>query len=133
VIHVFDACAMIAYLNGEPGAAAVDALLRDSRTTCFAHAVNLCEVYYDAVRRADVPTAEAAMHDLFDAGVIERDDLDAEFWRAAAQLKVLGRASLADCLCAALARRVRGEVVTSDRREFEPLADAGLCQVRFFR
>ena len=42
------------------------------------------------------------------------------------------RISLADCFCAALAKRVEGSVVTADQ-EFKPLADAAGCSVEFIR
>ncbi len=42
---VLDACAVIAFLRGEEGADAVTSLLLNE--DCMAHAVNLCEIYYD--------------------------------------------------------------------------------------
>lgn len=131
--YVLDACAMIAYLNGEPGAQVVDGLLRNKERECYAHSINLCEVYYDALRAADEATAEQAVTDLLAAGVIERDELDPVLWRAAGKIKSRGRISIADAFCAALAQRLGGEAVTSDRREFEPLAAAGVCNVMFIR
>ena len=51
--RVLDACAMIAFLRGEPGADVVRAILHNPSDACYAHAINLCEVYYDFVRAAD--------------------------------------------------------------------------------
>lgn len=48
--NVLDACAMIAYLRDEPGADRVEALLLDKNNLCVAHAVNVCEVFYDFIR-----------------------------------------------------------------------------------
>lgn len=131
--YVLDACAMIAYLNGESGAQLVDEMLKDAGRECFAHSINLCEVYYDALRAADEATADQAITDLLDAGVIERDEMDSSLWRQAGKIKSGGRISIADAFCAALAQRVGGEAVTADRREFEPLAAAGVCDVVFIR
>lgn len=131
--YVLDACAMIAYLNGEPGASIVDRMLKDTQRECFAHSINLCEVYYDALREFDEATAGQAIIDLIDAGVVERDEMDGNLWREAGKIKSRGRISIADAFCAALAQRVGGEAVTSDRREFEPLAAAGVCDVLFIR
>ena len=89
---------MLAYLTGEDGAVVVDELLGDPAHDCYAHSLNLCEVYYDFVRRADAATADQAIADLKSAGLVERSDLDPEFWRAAGDLKATGRISLADCL-----------------------------------
>lgn len=77
--HVLDACAMLAYLRGEHGAAVVASLFYDPDETCYAHAVNLCEVYYDFLRRTDEPTARQAIADLITDGVIERGDMDTAF------------------------------------------------------
>ena len=50
---VLDASAMLAYLGGEAGGEIVAALLADPNTECYAHAFNLCEVYYGYVRTTD--------------------------------------------------------------------------------
>lgn len=133
MIFVLDACAMIAYLHGERGGEVVNELLHDASAECVAHAVNLCEVYYDFVRRADERTAWAAVSDLLRAGVAERTEMDREFWRAVGRLKSLGRISLADCFGIALAGHLRGELVTADRHEMERLAPLELCALRFIR
>lgn len=124
---------MIAYLNDEAGAAIVEGMLNDRGRECFAHSINLCEVYYDALRAADEPTADQAIQDLMNAGVIERGEMDPALWREAGKIKSRGRISIADAFCAALTQRLGGEAVTSDRREFGPLAAAGVCTVTFIR
>ena len=43
--HAFDACAMIAYLRGEPGGAVVDGFLNTPADRCYAHTINLLEMY----------------------------------------------------------------------------------------
>src|SRR5579871_638320 len=45
----------------------------------YAHALNLCEVYYDLFRASNRDTAEAAISDLLGLGIEERTDMDAEF------------------------------------------------------
>ena len=124
---------MLAYLKGEPGALVVDSLLRDSANVCYAHAINLCEVYYDFLRHAEERIAQEAIADLYADGVIERQDMNGPFWRAVGQHKARGGISLADCFCITLAQDLRGVVVTSDHREFDPLVPLGLCQINFIR
>ena len=51
MIYVLDACAMIAWLRNEPGADIVDQAIRDLNSQCLAHAINLCEVFYEALLR----------------------------------------------------------------------------------
>jgi PIN domain nuclease of toxin-antitoxin system len=131
--YVLDACAMIAYLNGETGGDVVDRLLRDSSNSCWAHSINLCEVYYDVIRAAGEANAEQAMSDLAAAGVQDRGDLDATFWRDVGKLKARGRISLADGCCVVLAQRLVAHAVTSDHREFDPLDAAGICPILFIR
>lgn len=133
MILAVDACAMIAYLRDEDGAEAVEKALASDDDTCFAHAVNLCEVYYDFIRAADEPTAQDALMDLYAAGLALRDDIDPDYWQAVGRLKADGRTSLADCFCIALAQRLGGQVMTSDHREFDALAAAGTVAVKFIR
>jgi uncharacterized protein with PIN domain len=85
VNHVLDASAMLAYLKGEAGAPLVDALLKNPAEPCYAHAINLCEVYYDFIRRSDERTAREAIADLLADGVIERKDMSRRFWLGVGQ------------------------------------------------
>jgi PIN domain nuclease of toxin-antitoxin system len=79
---ILDACAMIAYLQDEPGSEVVAGLLSDPAETCYAHAVNLCEVYYDFLRNSDEPGARQAIRDLDADGLVERADMGRFFWRS---------------------------------------------------
>ncbi|HLL88145.1 MAG TPA: PIN domain-containing protein [Tepidisphaeraceae bacterium] len=132
--HVLDACAMIAYLRDEPGADMVEDLLTTPGDRCYAHAVNICEVFYDFVRIADRTTAGAAVRDLRRVGVVVRPDIGSTVWERVGELKgTLARIALADCFAVALAERLGADVVTSDHHEFDRLATAGVCRVRFIR
>jgi PIN domain nuclease of toxin-antitoxin system len=131
--HVLDASAMLAYLRGETGALVVDAVLRNPADRCYAHAINLCEVYYDFLRSANAVTAQQVLFDLFADGVIERKDLSRHFWQRVGQHKARGGISLADCFCLSLAQELQADLLTSDHKEFDPLVSLGLCTVRFIR
>lgn len=133
MIYVLDACAMLAYLRGEPGAEVVDGLLGTPGATCMAHAINLCEVYYNLLRQAGPVLADQAICDLGAAGIEECGDFDPPFWRSVGGIKSSGRISVADSFCLALAKRVNGEVVTSDRHEFEAWVPRRLCPIIFIR
>lgn len=134
MIYVMDSTAMIALLRLEQGQAIVRAILEDKNNTCYAHAINLCEVFYDFARSDSEARAEQAIADLFRVNVIERDDLDSAFWREAGKLKAFHRrVSLADCCALALTLRVRGTLVTSDHHELDVLAAANVCPIQFFR
>jgi predicted nucleic acid-binding protein len=85
------------------------------------------------LRTADTRRARQTILDLRAAGVVERRDMNRRFWQGVAALKARGRISLADCFCIALAQELGADVVTSDRREFGPIASLGIVSVRFIR
>lgn len=131
-MYVLDACAMIAYLRGEPGDEVLAALMADPTNTFAAHYVNMAEVYYHFLREAGEQAAESAVEP-FERGLDVRSDGDGAFWRDVARLKAPGGIALADCFCVALARRLGGSVVTTDRKELVALQAAGVCPVVFLR
>lgn len=68
-LYVFDSCAVVALLQGEPGAELVAGILKNSRNRCLIHAVNACEVYYDIYRRGGEEDASALEEILANAGI----------------------------------------------------------------
>lgn len=134
MIYVLDSSAMIAFLRNESGSATVAAMLADPQSQCYAHALNLCEVFYDFFRSRGEAAAQSAITELLNLEVRERSDLDAPFWQEAGCLKAVHRrVSLADCCALALTLRVGGTLVTSDHHELDTLAAAGVCPINFFR
>ncbi len=136
---VLDACAMIAFLRGEEGAETVTSLLLNEN--CMAHAVNLCEVYYDCLLRGDnESTARELIADLRSLDLTFREDMDEQFWQIVASYKARTRkaslhVSLADCFVLSLAEREKATIVTSDHHEFDLILEKGFCSgtVRFIR
>ena len=133
MIYVLDACAMIALLRKEAGEAVVANHLVDPNTTCYAHAMNLCEVYYNFHRDESEAAAVSAITDLKTLGVIEQDYMDESFWKEVGKLKATHRASLADFCAIALTNRLGGTLLTSDHHELDALAAAGVCPIEFIR
>ena len=134
MVFVLDACAMIAYLRNEPGSERVAQLLLSDKDRCVAHAINLCEVFYDFYRAGGEAEAKAAIADLSRVGIMENTELGLAFWQAAGAVKAVHRrVSLADCFAIALANSLGATILTSDHHEFDPLAVAGTCQVEFIR
>jgi PIN domain nuclease of toxin-antitoxin system len=131
--HALDACAMIAYLRGEVGGTVVDGFLKTPTDTCYAHAINLLEVYYDFIRKHNEPIARQALKDLAAAGVVTRRDMSQPFLHRVGQLKARGGISLADCFCIELAQTLSGQVVTSDHHEFDALVPLGIVPILFIR
>ncbi len=125
---------MIAFASGEPGGEMVEAILADTANLCYAHAANLCEVYYDACRRSGATAADQLISDLAASGVRFRSDMDPVFWRQAGRLKAdLRRISLSDCFGLVLASTLGAEFVTADRHEMEALGGNSGYSIRFIR
>lgn len=131
--HVLDSSAMIAYLVGELGASVVEALLNDPDALCYAHSVNLCEVFYDGLRYRGTVDADQGIRDLSEAGVTERKDMSRAFWKRVGHLKARGGISLADCFGIALAQELGCEILTTDHHEFDRLVPLGIVSIRFIR
>lgn len=137
---------MLAYLNNETGGEAIRNYVENG-DEIYAHAINLCEVFYDFLRTSPVAEAEAAIATLKTDGILERNDMDAACWRDVATLIATRRAqpahpskpsekprlALGDACGLALARRLNADFVTSDRGEIEPIQKAGLANVIFIR
>jgi predicted nucleic acid-binding protein len=125
---------MIAYLRGETGADIVEALLVEDAEPCMAHVINLCEVYYLAIRLSDEASAASIIEDLKSKGLVVREDFDQSFWQTVGRYKAVMRSvPLADCFVAALANRTGAEAVTTDHDDFGPIKERGICRVTFIR
>ena|SRR2546423_4480848 len=133
MIYVLDACAMIAYLRSETGRDVVEQALIDPSGLCVAHAINLCEVFYEFHRAGGESAATSAVNDLFSMGVNEREDFDQIFWQDVGRLKAQGKISIADCCAITLTNRVGGTLLTSDYKELDRIAAAGVCPITFIR
>lgn len=130
---------MLAFLFDETGADAVEEFLADADVLKYAHAVNLCEVFYRvASKQKSVDAAQKAMATLCAAGIEERNDIDGALWQDAAALVATQRGSghglvMGDAFCIALARRLDANAVTCDHAEFDLIAALGLANVTFIR
>jgi PIN domain nuclease of toxin-antitoxin system len=131
--YVLDASAIIAWLRNEPGASVVEQALLDANSTCVVHAINLCEVYYDAHRRSGEAVADSVVADMATVRVMVRDDFDEAFWKEAGKLKAGGGISLPDCFGLTLTNRVGGTFLTADHGELDKIAAAGICSITFIR
>ena len=130
---VLDSSAMLAYLRREPGEQIVAALLEDFETACYAHVMNLTEVYYITSRDFNKAKALEAIGMLERDGVIFRSDMGVDFWQEVGDMKASGRIALPDCFCLTLAQRLGAECVTTDRNEFAPMVGVVSCPILFIR
>lgn len=122
--YVIDACALIAYLDDEDGAAVVEELFRDAESSgedILLHEINLLEVYYGAHRAGGLELAEDVLETVQALPLHVVKGLGDETLREAGRLKATYRVSLADSIAAAEAR-VRGcALVSADHHELDVL------------
>jgi ribonuclease VapC len=119
---VLDAYAMMAFLEGEPGAETVRNLFVQSvrgEMHLVVTAVNLGEVYYNIARTNSLEIADRLVEKLTDMPV-EIVSVDWELARQAARLKAETPIAFADCFAAALAQLRDCPVITGDK-EFQRL------------
>lgn len=130
--YVFDACALIAYLNDEAGAKVVEdllALATQERIRCFVAAVNVYELFYDCLKR-DAATARQLVDDIYSLPITVVEALDRPLMQNAGAFKVAYRISLADSVALGLAQQLNAQLVSSDHHEFDQIeADE---KARFF-
>jgi len=133
-VYVFDACAIIALLDDEPGGEVAETILAGEGHRCLVHLLNACEVYYHIFRRVDQKRADQLRGVLESYGFELEAALVPALWQEASRLKAeWRRVSLVDCFALALAIQEKATLVTSDHHELDPIAEAGLCPFRFIR
>ncbi|HEY9706199.1 MAG TPA: type II toxin-antitoxin system VapC family toxin [Allocoleopsis sp.] len=131
---ILDACAVIAFFRNETGADIVRKTIIKSDNYCMIHVINLCEVYYDFYRSSNETEAEKIVQELGNINVKIRYDLTSDFWRKVGRYKAtIKRVSMADCFALSLANQEHGILLTSDRKEFEPIIPLNICSIMFIR
>ncbi len=132
-VVVLDACAVIAAQQREPGGERLLAWLIERETRAEIHALNVCEIYYDLLRRNPQAELDLLLDELARWGVSVEQGISFPLLRRASEIKALWRRiALADCIALALAEQRGGELLTTDHHEFDPLAAAGY-PIRFLR
>jgi ribonuclease VapC len=113
MLHVLDASALLALMQGEPGADTVNLLIEEKE--CVVSSVNFAEVGTKLMDKGLVTEQLVRVLKELDVQVI---DFDTEQALACAALRPLTRdagLSLADRACIALAKLTQGCTVTADR------------------
>ncbi len=135
MVIILDACALIAYLNGEEGCHVIEDLLLSSEET-YIHAANWCEVCYDFLKR---DSGDSKLQELRDAlpelGIKIYRDMGDPLLMLVASLKtaLYGKKktiSFADCFALASTKLLRASLVTSD---YEMGNFTDFCNIHFFR
>jgi len=113
---VLDSWAILAFLQDEPAAGQVEAVLAESQESirpAVIIVVNLGEVWYQVARKSSEKKADETVNELEKAG-LRVEEIDWELARLAAGFKARHRLAYADCFAAALAKREGAEVLTGD-------------------
>ena len=135
--YILDACALLAFFDGEEGAVIVRDLLdqaRNNEITITMNAANLIEVYYDRIRVAGTEQADAVIQDIYDTFPISIiETLNPDIVREAARLKAVGKMSFADTILVATAVYTGATVVTCDHVELEPVEKQGIVPFLWIR
>ncbi len=132
---IFDACALIAYLNDESGADKVESLLdqaRRGRVQLHMVSVNIYEVFYDCLKRNEA-TAGDLVSDLYDLPITVVETLDRSLMRAAGWFKVTYHISLADSIALGLAQELHARLVSTDHHELDQIDRDGKMQFYWLR
>ena len=114
--RVLDAYALVAFLEGEPGADRVENLIHlalRGEIRIEMCVINLGEVYYSTARKKTVEVADDLVNTLLGMP-IEFVSVEWELARQAAQFKARGGIAYADCFAAALAYQNGQPLVTGD-------------------
>jgi predicted nucleic acid-binding protein len=125
VIYVFDACAIISYLNDESGSDIVSELLKkakDGECTIYMSIVNLIEVHYANIRSLGAEKAAVILKEILNAPIQIAADISETVFQHSARLKAAYKCSLADTIGLAAAIELYAHFVTSDHHELEAIA-----------
>ncbi len=120
--YVLDACALIAFLNDEDGAAQVESVIRAAeagQSLVYVNKTNLLEVYYDVYRAEGKERAGQVLQALRELPISIVEGLEDRVFAEAGRMKATYRISLADAIALAEARTRKAELVTSDHHEFD--------------
>ena len=136
VRYVVDACAVLAHLNDEQGADAVEELYAGSSSDADKvgiHAVNLYEVYYFVNKHAGDAQAESVLRGIEQLGLHVERTLSNPLLRRAGRFKGDYRLSLADSIALGYAELAEASLVTCDHHEMDPVDAAGKASFFWIR
>lgn len=133
---VFDASALIAFLNNEEGADMVEGILRqakDNGCVVYINKLNLLEIYYGIYREDGDKKAEDVLMKVLNLPLVVIDVLDDNLFKEAGKLKATYKISLADSIALASAKTKNAWILTTDHHEFDPLDKQGVLEFYWIR
>jgi PIN domain nuclease of toxin-antitoxin system len=130
--YVFDACALIAFLQKETGFEKVSEILKNPENVIFMHAVNFGEVYYDALKTSK-EAAELLFEQMKKLPIKIQWNIDRNTLETAGKFKINNRMSLADSYVLALAEINNALVVSTDHHEFDAVEKNSILKFFWLR
>nr|VFK15197.1 MAG: PIN domain-containing protein [Candidatus Kentron sp. LPFa] len=97
------------------------------------HNINLGEVYYDILKRNGLASARESYEYIRHLPIRFEDRVGDQMIYTAGELKSCWRISYADAFAAAQAILLDAELLTADRKEFEPLKQVKAVRIRWLR
>ncbi|HAN77561.1 MAG TPA: hypothetical protein DCQ31_07205 [Bacteroidales bacterium] len=116
--YIFDACALIIFLQQEEGFEKAVEILQNPNNIVLMHAVTVGEVYYDALKKSE-KYAELVLSNMEELPIIVRWDIDKQLLEIIGKYKVKFKMSYADSYVLAMAEINNAMVVSTDHHEFD--------------
>ena len=126
MIYVLDACALLSYLNNEPGSYIVDNLIKkaiDGEVTIYMSIINLIEVHYMFIRNLGKEKAVFMLKKILASPICVVSAVSEEVFQESSRLKASYKCSVADAIGLATAIELTGHFVTSDHHELEAVEE----------
>jgi len=136
MFYVFDACALIAYLNNEDGSENILDLLNkavDGECSVYINIINLIEVHYANIRSLGAEQAAVILEEILSSPIKVVSDISDTIFQESARLKAQYALSLADAIGIATAAALSGVFVTADHHELDSIASKETIDFFWFR
>jgi len=136
VRYLLDACALIAFLTGEPGGENVKTILHqasDGEATVRINKINLLEVYYDTYRAYGKDKAEDMLNSIKKSPVEVISEISDAVFSEAGRIKASYKVSLADTIALAESLVSGDTLLTSDHHEFETIEGSEKISISWIR
>jgi len=125
--YILDACVLVALIDREEGADAVDNLFQQAvrgQIKLYMSIINLLEVYYGYIGDVGLAKAQKVIKAIDETPLVIISAISQQAYHEAARIKgTYRRLSLADSVGIATAAELDGIFVTSDHHELEAIAN----------
>jgi len=135
-MYVMDACALIAFLNEEPGAEVVEGIFKAvsaGDASIVMHKLNLLEVYYELFRKYGKDTADDLLELPKELPFHIQPEITDAVLQEAGRLKASYRISLAVSIALAEAVVSNSSLLTSDHHEFDVVEKSESLKFKWIR